>query len=188
MPNYIKDIVLGTENLPDATIHLAPILAYAREVWCRADTSEHNVRCEALGARELVDVWSEVVGGWDKNEQDAIGKLIDSLKFFGATMRSPIVMVTARGEFELDIVSGRMVKRIRGLCRQDHLARTWASELVKKYDKNTPPIAGDPRVRIPGRESIDADQIRKAGARLTSGNAGSTFEFWLDACRLAKEL
>ncbi len=66
-------------------------------------------------------------------------------------------------------MSGRVVKTILGSCRQDRLARTWASELVKMYDKSTPPIAGDPSVRSPERESIDADQIRKAGARLTSG-------------------
>ena len=97
VPNYIKDIVLGTEKAPDVLVNVAPILAYTREVWIRSDKF-CGTESEALGAKELVGIGNEVVQSWDsRGAQDAISRLIESLKFFGASPQNPLRMVTPEG-------------------------------------------------------------------------------------------
>ncbi len=61
VPNYIKEVVLGTEACPVFKVAVAPIKTFAREIWLRADKSKQGSQgVEGLTASEIVDVWHYV--------------------------------------------------------------------------------------------------------------------------------
>ena len=133
VPNYIKEIVLGTEVGPVSKAAVAPIKTFAREVWLRTDkTAQANKGCEGLSAKEIVDVWHYVCNDdeeWRGREDDPITLLRSGIEFFGGSMPRPVQLTADGATINLDIVSGRKLEKFLAKVREERFCKIWKQKL-----------------------------------------------------------
>jgi hypothetical protein len=141
VPNYVKEVVVGPAKVPSFLVQVAPILAFTREVWLRTDV-KHGGNEDCLTANEIVQVWQYVCEDKERCStmklppaEDAIGRLIEGLGYFGAVLQSPCSIVTRQGCFDLEIVSGARLKKALGQCRSEAVGEVWLAKLQEQKEK-----------------------------------------------------
>ncbi len=122
MHNSLKWAVLGARFDPEVAIHLAPVLAFAREVWANGMRRKHGYEV-ASDALDGVEIWKvqkqvmvimapgEAIEVGQASPGPSLGRLARSLAYFGARFtKAGHLQLRCGGETDLSICSPRLLE------------------------------------------------------------------------------